>query len=413
MKITNNTEKLLKCFIDDDGKYKLIKVNNNKEVGKLYKTFYKSINESFLEANVLQNMGEKSIVKINSKEDIPKTYLFNSHYVPNPIKDYIMNYFGGYIKFHLFYKNTNITIFLLLDNNDFEHNIHKYNEYINTTLAWLDFALKYTTLKTNSITLYLFLSDFEKELPKSNINILDTINCNSAVTTACNKDGEILIYRKEEWMKVLMHETIHLLCLDFSGMDYYEFKQKIKSLYPINSDFELSESYSEFWANTINSFFISYILLDDKKNYDSFVKYYSVINYYEKLFALFQCLKILEHMNLTYEMLYKRDELSMVSRKLYKENTNVFPYYILKMVLLYHKEDFMIWCRRNNEKNVLNYNKTPQTFNSLFLFIKSKMDNIDMLDDLDTIRIMFRREKNSNNCEVLLKTTRMSLFDLN
>ena len=41
------------------------------------------------------------------------------------------------------------------------------------------------------------------------------------------------------------------------------------------------------------------------------------------------------------------------------------------------------------------------------------MDNRDMLDDLDTIRIMFRREKNSNNCEVLLKTTRMSLFDLN
>ena len=60
MKITNNTEKLLKCFIDDDGKYKLIKTNNNKEVGKLYKTFYKSINESFLEANVLQNMGHLS-----------------------------------------------------------------------------------------------------------------------------------------------------------------------------------------------------------------------------------------------------------------------------------------------------------------------------------------------------------------
>jgi hypothetical protein len=112
-------------------------------------------------------------------------------------------------------------------------------------------------------------------------------------------------------------------------------------------------------------------------------------------------------------MLYKKDELSMVSRKLYKENTNVFPYYILKMVLIYHKEDFMLWCQRNNEINVLNYDKTPQAFNSLFLFIKSKMDASDMLDDLNTIRIMFRREKNSNNCEILLKTTRMSLFDLN
>ena len=111
MKITNNTEKLLKCFIEDNGKYVINKINNNKEINKIHKGFYKSIRHSFLEAKMLQNVGEKRTIKINSKEDIPNTYLFNSHYVPNPIKEYIMKYFDGYIEYRLLYKNVHNNVF--------------------------------------------------------------------------------------------------------------------------------------------------------------------------------------------------------------------------------------------------------------------------------------------------------------
>ena len=55
---------------------------------------------------------------------------------------------------------------------------------------------------------------------------------------------------------------------------------------------------------------------------------------------------------------------------LYKEKTNVFPYYILKMILLYNTNDFILWCKKNNTYNILNFDKTPKTFNSLFLFPK-------------------------------------------
>ena len=304
-------------------------------------------------------------------------------------------------------------MFLMIDNENYEENIEKINAYINITLAWLHFALKYSTIKPNSIKLYLFLSKYEKELPNSTIDILDSIHCNSAVTTACNKDGEILIYRKEEWLKVLIHETIHLLCLDFSGIDYYELKSKIKSLFPIKSDFEISESYSECWANIINSYFISYNLLDNKKNYDFFLKYYLVINYYERLFSLFQCLKVLDHMNIKYENLYNKDEMSIMSRKLYKEKTNVFPYYILKMILLYNTNDFILWCKKNNTYNILNFDKTPKTFNSLFLFIREKFNDSNMLKDLNTIKELYVTQKKNDKCEYLLKNTRMSMFDLN
>ena len=33
-------------------------------------------------------------------------------------------------------------------------------------------------------------------------------------------NGKILIYRKEEWKKVLIHELFHSLCLDFSGIRF-------------------------------------------------------------------------------------------------------------------------------------------------------------------------------------------------
>ena len=46
-------------------------------------------------------------------------------------------------------------------------------------------------------------------LPENKTDILDQVNCNTAVTYACAVNGECLIYRKEEWFKVFIHETFH------------------------------------------------------------------------------------------------------------------------------------------------------------------------------------------------------------
>mgnify|MGYP003324525834 CR=1 FL=1 len=55
----------------------------------------------------------------------------------------------------------------------------------------------------------------------------------------------------------------------------------------------------------------------------------------EKTFSLIQTIKILNKMNIIdYEILYKKDRISRISRNLYKEKTNVFCYYILKMIFL-------------------------------------------------------------------------------
>ena len=62
------------------------------------------------------------------------------------------------------------------------------------------------------------------------MKVLDQDNCNTAVTYACAIKGECLIYRKEEWFKVLIHETMHALCLDFSGFTYTNLKTNIENI---------------------------------------------------------------------------------------------------------------------------------------------------------------------------------------
>ena len=66
-------------------------------------------------------------------------------------------------------------------------------------------------------------------------------NCNSAVTYACASNGKILIYRKEEWKKVLINELFHSLCLDFALSNYNSLKSNIKKIFDVDSDFEITK----------------------------------------------------------------------------------------------------------------------------------------------------------------------------
>jgi hypothetical protein len=64
----------------------------------------------------------------------------------------------------------------------------------------------------------------------------------------------------------------------------------------------------------------------------------------EQKFSLFQCGKILEHFGTTY------DEI-LSGKSNYKENTEVFCYFILKTILLFDPNNFIMWLETHkNEK---------------------------------------------------------------
>ena len=141
-------------------------------------------------------------------------------------------------------------------------------------------------------------------------------------------------------------------------MKYEDLKKKMKKLFDVKSDFEISECYTEFWATIINSCFISYDLLDDVNDVDNFLLFADFCIQLERIFAIFQMVKILHFMGLRYENLYKVDAVSTSFRKvLYKEDTNVLSYYILKTILLFNNDEFLRWCFMYNN-NIVRFDKT-------------------------------------------------------
>jgi hypothetical protein len=192
---------------------------------------------------------------------------------------------------------------------------------------------------------------------------LDEENVNTAFTTTCPKNSEIVVYRKEEWFKVFIHETFHNFGLDFSDMNISDSTKRILELFPVNSEVNLFESYTEFWAEIMNAVFCSFLLLKNKTNINEFMSNVTTIIQYERTYSFFQLVKTLRFMGLTYKDLYgKNNKSEMLRETMYKEDTNVLSYYILKTILLNNYPGFLQWCKTHN-LSLLHFNKTPKNLN--------------------------------------------------
>jgi len=383
-----------------------IKKYNTKSIDKIIYNFYDKINK-IKQANLKSTFSSKTL---NSYKDI-KCSLLDSSFIPINIKKRIEKIKYTYTYFFIV-KSNNIKVtvnFLLDDRNDIKY----YDECIKKIIIWLNFAYSYSNIKKASFLLNIYLSEEQKSLPNNDTVVLNQNNCNTAVTYACAIKGECLIYRKEEWFKVLIHETMHALCLDFSGFTYNKLKKKISDLYPINSKFEISETYSESWATILNNVFISNEI---KKNNNEKIRYFHSLMKLDIYFSIFQVVKILDFLNIyDYDNLYKKNKKYSLYQKLYKENTNVFAYYILKMVYIYNYVLFITFCKNNNT-DIINFNKNGSRgedsliLQNFFNLLKKCYRDKDLLKSYETIKTMYNKEKKNNNL-FLLYTLRMVSVD--
>tara|TARA_Y100000991_G_C21946939_1_gene337895 strand:- start:687 stop:1442 length:756 start_codon:yes stop_codon:yes gene_type:complete len=250
------------------------------------------------------------------------------------------------------------------------------------------------------------MTDFKKVLPKSSVDTIGINNINSGYSDICKRDSEIVIYRKEEWLKVLMHETFHNLGLEFGQMNIDTLKVKIKKLFPIESEFALYESWAESWALIMNTALCAYKMLDDSKKKVDFVLYYEFLILNEKKFTCLQVVKILNHMNLTYDMLINPDMKEQVNQ-LYRENTNVFAYFIVKLLLVFNDNKFIKWCKKNNP-HVVKFLNTEKNLTSLFNFIKTMYKNKQLTSSIKEAEVFYNSQKDNR----LKNTLRMSLCEL-
>ena len=311
-------------------------------------------------------------------------------------------------------------------------------EYIKKVYMLLYIVYTYADKDcSKNLNIYLYLTDLKKVLP-TDIKILKEENVNTAFTTSCKPHAEIVLFRQEEWFKVLAHECFHCNGLDFSSADTSECDKTILDIFPVTADVRLYETYCEMWGEIINVLFISYFSISNstriKENLDVYI--HKIVSKGEKLlhnermFSMFQSSKILHFFGIDYKQLYDKQDIKShrvrqftplknsirttdeFSSKLpgtdlhgaplrgadsnlrwykYKEETSVLSYYILKNIYIFFMNEFVEWCVENNKDSRGNeslvFNKTKENMNRYCDFIKCRYTNykfVNCIFDFET-----------------------------
>jgi hypothetical protein len=254
------------------------------------------------------------------------------------------------------------------------------------------------------------LSDLDKKLHGLETSSIIPYDLNSGYThTFGNCDlnsGElqhtIVIYRGEEWLKVFIHECFHLFCLDMRvhNMDY---PKLFEPLFAVNSEYLLEETFSEFWSRIINTSLVTYFTIKNI-NETKFVDLFNVNMNIEIVHAHTQCIRVLDHFNLTYDMLINK-EMNPTVKLLYKEETNAFNYYVLTSLLMFNFDKVVEWFM-GNDKTFMNFTKDEKSVIVFFYFIKQIYKDADYLEHIEQVRENHYSKVRSVN------TLHMSAFDM-
>jgi len=231
---------------------------------------------------------------------------------------------------------------------------------------WLSYILSICPARcAQTLHIYLFLTEHKKRFPYTTGGAVEPISqehANTAFTTSCSTENKVCIYRKEEWFKVLLHESFHCLGLDFSESNVTESNRQIVTIFPRldpATDIRLFETYCEMWAEMINLMFLcgpgtvrcKTVAYKSKrrKTQKSVAReagFRCVIRLlkFERMYSIYGCSKLLKHYGLKYTDLFESKE------PVYKENTNAFSYYVVKSIWMWNINEFLHWCFVHNRK---------------------------------------------------------------
>jgi len=399
--------KFNKCMLEKE-----IRLNSKSSDAMFFKTLFHKLNfaENYINSNKIRNQIKKYSKNITSIKEMKFPSIYNSSFFPEVVKKYVeLNTIKSFI-YNTKLDDRHINFHFYTSNNEIPESM--FDVYVNYMLMWIYILNTYNSNTCSKhLNVFIFLTDLKKNIPHSNIDILDKEHVNTAYTIACSENSEIVIYRKEEWFKVFLHETMHNFGFDFSTMKLYDLNNQIYNLFPIQSNFNLFESYCETWARIINSAFCSYSIQNNKNNIESFITHCNAFLQIERLFSLYQTNKILNFLGLKYENLYKKDEISITARNnLYREKSSVFAYFIITSIFMNDYTKFIKWCGLNNIQ-YLKFNQNPRTLQSFYTLIKTNYKDKIFIKSLNCIETQTKRENTKKSS--LDRNLRMSILELN
>ena len=320
--------------------------------------------------NSLNNYFDK--IKLNNYNfkltEVKNIKLIETHFVPDKIRTYIEN---------------NITLkYTILYN--FKNKLIKLNYFtkkkidtkiFNILLKRIIFMMLITNTYIN-VNIHIYDTPFKKKFTcndSSKCGTLHTHNVNSGL----NYDNNIIIFRKEEYKKLLLHELVHALDVDYK-YETLKMNKKILELFNINSkNLLINESYVETWAIILNTYCV---LREKNKNS---LKNFKLNLKKELAHSLIQCAKLCIYYNIDdFSRIYNSHKNSVY----YKDSVNTFSYHIVKTINLYNIRNFL--KNFKDDKFVL---KKKYEYD---LYIKFIIKYNDCLED--KINSIIKKDKNRN-----------------
>jgi len=368
-KSTNDSiilEKLVENLKTKNINTKLINFNDNQKklfislIEKIY-DYYSDI-ISKINYNIYDKLDENELKNI----DMMKQDYLNNRFIPDKLKENIQKDYYKYKKLIVFTYNEYSVTFLLQYSNKNEVN-KIFNKIYILAIRTLIINILYCNIQ--SIRYNIILSDLKKSKTKKTI-ILTPNEINTGSTLAMGYKP-INIWRKEELVKVGIHELIHCLRFDIKSYPtdlvklYYDNFCIEKDNCNFNDYYSCSnlifpnEAYTESIAQIFNCLFreIEYSKLLKHNNYNNI--YNNFTNNLEKelIYGLFQVKKILNLYNFKNFKQFIRGKKCVSSLK---QKTNVFSYFFVRTSILLNLSDFIKMLNIKDNSNISEHNKFPE-----------------------------------------------------
>ena len=232
----------------------------------------------------------------------------------------------------------------------FTINIHYKNEsldlFIDILMYCLSFVSMLSTHHKKNIRMNYYLLDSRRVLDDDFIFDKEEVNggaC-SSIDSAC----DITVWRKEEIIKVSIHELIHCLGYDYRN-DNSEIIQHYQQKYGIMSPkMNTFEAYTEIYAELLHCYLLSRFckqVYEKINQYDLFVSNVGI----EIEFSKLQSSKVIT-------LLEKNKDVN--------KETNVTAYYLIKTELFRDIQNFLQFCLQSN-KDIIKLTDVSKYFDYL------------------------------------------------
>jgi len=355
----------------------------------------------------------------------------NNPYIDNNIKEYIRNKPGSLITYQLPFKDKTITINLIKYSKISPKQLKNFDNLVKNMMAQIyliNHLTKNNTCSEDSLNVYLFLTPFKRELEKSQEKVLGASNANGGFCYGCVSNGDIVVYRQEEVFKVFSHELVHNFGVDgYIWQFMTQVKVKNTKEYLIYNKFldnfnigrenniGIQESLVEFWGEFFNNAIYSFVyskscnLSTYKQEFKFYTQVFETVMKFEIIHSFLQTAKIISHNRLNYI-----DILSTNNNKpVYKENTHIFSYYILKLYILFGYKEFINSQISLTRENRLFFNNSLQNMQKFFNYMSSVSKNSYLLQNIKFMREVYMsiRVLKTKNLNFLLNNLRMSVLE--